>query len=133
MLSEHLVVEYMLKVPAMGSAMHAWTEEVKLIHLKMINFSQDAPGCSFTIDKFAPLMERRAGCSYICSQTLPIRHPIDMSEDLHGSVVDKVGLHHHKQSAQANEETDARSSSPSIQWLHENTSCQALALRASPI
>lgn len=118
MLSEHTVVDYKLKMPAMEAAKHAWAEEVKLIHLKMINFSQDAPGSSFTIDKFAPLMERRAGCNYICSQISPIRHPIDMSEDLHGPVVDKMGLQHHKQSAQADEEIDARSSSPSIQELH---------------
>ena len=87
------------------------------IHLKVVNFSKDASGGTFTVDEFAPLMERRAGCSYIFSQTSPIRHPIDMSENLHGPVVDEMGLQYHKQSNQAN----SCSSSPSMQWLHGQT------------
>ena len=85
----------------MGSARVAWAEQVKPIHLEVVNFPQDASGGTFTIDEFAPLMERRAGCSYIFGQTSPIRHPIDMSENLHGSVVDEMGLQYHNQSDQA--------------------------------
>ena len=82
-------------MPAIESAKVAWAEQVRPIHLKVVNISQNASGGTFTVDESAPLMERRAGCSYICSQTSPIRHPINVSENLHGPVVDEMGLRYH--------------------------------------
>ena len=93
------------------------------IHLKVVNFSQDASSGTFTVDEFAPLMERRAGCSYICSQTSPTRHPIDMSENLHGPVVDEMGLQYHNWSDQAITKLMLAASSPSMRWLQRQITC----------